>query len=76
MTEEHDATTPEISEYEQENTAIVSYRDVLPAIIHILPLVNRPFFPHQVVPLVLESKYWAETLQTVAESNHKILGLK
>lgn len=78
MSEEHitPSETSETSETSgQENTAIISYRDVLPAIIHILPLVNRPFFPHQVVPLVLESEYWADTLHTVAESNHKILGL-
>lgn len=57
------------------NTAIISYKDVLPSIIHILPLVNRPFFPHQVVPLILESAHWADTLRAVTESTHKLLGL-
>lgn len=68
MTEEH--ITPS-----QDNTAVIPYRDVLPAIIHVLPLVNRPFFPHQVVPLVLEAAYWVETLTAIAESDHKIIGL-
>jgi len=73
---EEPITTPETPEQDnQDNTAIISYRDVLPAVIHILPLVNRPFFPHQVVPLILESEYWLETIHAVTETNHKILGL-
>jgi ATP-dependent Lon protease len=49
--------------------------DVLPNLINILPLANRPFFPGQAMPLVVEAKPWFETLKEVVDSQHKILGL-
>lgn len=47
----------------------------MPNIIHILPLINRPFFPHQVIPLVIEHDLWSETIKKVNDSPHKIIGL-
>lgn len=75
-----DSTLPEQpatldEEIKQGNTEIISYKDALPNLLHILPLVNRPFFPHQVIPLVVDNAPWMETVKAVTESPHKILGL-
>jgi ATP-dependent Lon protease len=56
-------------------TEMVSYQDVLPNILPILPIANRPFFPHQIIPLLMEREPWEETIKLIAESSHKLLGL-
>jgi len=60
---------------QETTTELISYKDVLPNILHILPLANRPFFPHQVIPLLVDSGPWSETLRAIAESPHKLVGL-
>ena len=54
---------------------LVRSADVLPGVIHVLPLANRPFFPGQAMPLVVESDPWLSTLEAVGNSQHKVLGL-
>ena len=54
---------------------LISIKDTLPTVLHILPLANRPFFPHQVIPLIVDNDPWAKTVKAVADSSHKILGL-
>ena len=49
--------------------------DVLPGMLHILPLANRPFFPAQAIPLVVEREPWARTIEAVMETPHKTVGL-
>jgi ATP-dependent Lon protease len=49
--------------------------DVLPPMLHLLPLFERPFFPRQVLPMVILAKPWLETITAVAETPHKMLGL-
>ncbi|MDH3355504.1 MAG: hypothetical protein OEL79_09860, partial [Chromatiales bacterium] len=34
----------------------------LPTTIHILPLFDRPFFPAQAFPIMMEEEPWYETL--------------
>ena len=62
---------------EQENASgeIVRAADVLPAEIPVLPQGSRPFFPGQVMPLLVDSDPWEETIRLVQESQHGILGL-
>ena len=72
MTElENDAIDVEPS----ENTTPVRANEVLPAIIYLLPVASRPFFPGQAVPLMMDADHWAETLKAVGETEHKILGV-
>lgn len=66
---------PIAEEASQNKTELISYKDALPNILHLLPLINRPFFPHQVIPLVVDASPWAETVKTVADSPHKLIGL-
>ncbi len=61
---------------EDENGAtLVHYKDVLPTTLPILPLLHRPFFPGQAVPLVVEGEAWKQTIESVVNSEHKMLGL-
>ncbi|AGA91587.1 ATP-dependent protease La [Thioflavicoccus mobilis 8321] len=50
-------------------------KEVLPALIHLLPVASRPFFPGQAVPLLMDAKHWGKTLKAVNETEHKILGV-
>ena len=58
----------EVSDTDPEDDArageIVRATDVLPAEIHLLPQSRRPFFPGQVIPLLVDS-HWEETLLAV-----------
>ena len=53
---------------------IVRATDVLPADIHLLPQSSRPFFPGQVMPLLVDSQ-WEETIQAARDAGHNIVGL-
>jgi len=46
-----------------------------PDILHVLPLVRRPFFPGMAAPLVIEPGPFYDTLVQVAKTKHKCLGL-
>jgi ATP-dependent Lon protease len=54
---------------------IVRATDVLPGEIHLLPQSSRPFFPGQVVPLLVDREPWEATIKAVHESAHDIIGL-
>jgi ATP-dependent Lon protease len=49
--------------------------DVLPAEIVLLPQSTRPFFPGQVMPLLIDAEPWESTLKAVQEEKHGIIGL-
>ena len=49
--------------------------DILPGIIHLLPVAARPFFPGQAVPLLMDAKHWSKTIKEVGETDNKILGV-
>ena len=58
-----------------ESSSLARPTEVLPALIQILPLGNRPFFPAQAIPLVVDREPWRETLALATESPQKLLGL-
>ncbi|MCL5040894.1 MAG: endopeptidase La [Gammaproteobacteria bacterium] len=47
----------------------------LPQQLYVLPVSNRPFFPAQVMPVVLNAEPWAETLERVDKTPHQMLSL-
>ncbi|WP_428610321.1 endopeptidase La [Sedimenticola sp.] len=49
--------------------------DVLPGIIHLLPVTTRPFFPGQAVPLLMNDEHWEETITAAYESSQAIIGI-
>ncbi|WP_282364046.1 endopeptidase La [Pseudomonas sp. PS01297] len=47
----------------------------LPDKVYIIPIHNRPFFPAQVLPVIVNEEPWAETLDLVSKSPHHSLAL-
>ena len=76
---EQDNQDPEVisadEQIEDSGTGLVLPEHALPDKLYLIPVSNRPFFPAQVQPLVFSSPEWDETLQRVAQSPHKVIGL-
>jgi ATP-dependent Lon protease len=47
----------------------------LPERVYVIPVHNRPFFPGQVLPVIVNEEPWAETLELVAKTDHRSLAL-
>ena len=47
----------------------------LPDKVYVIPIHNRPFFPAQVLPVIVNEEPWAETLDLVSKSEHHSLAL-
>ncbi|MDU9405558.1 endopeptidase La [Pseudomonas sp. zfem004] len=47
----------------------------LPDKVYVIPIHNRPFFPAQVLPVIVNEEPWAETLDLVAKTPHHSLAL-
>jgi ATP-dependent Lon protease len=68
---------------EQENvehsttasTELVLPGQNLPDKVYVIPIHNRPFFPAQVLPVIVNEEPWAETLDLVAKTPHHALAL-
>lgn len=55
--------------------SLVPASDMLPERIYLLPIHNRPFFPAQVQPLVVNRERWEETMRRVGNTPHHTLGV-
>ncbi|WFM72221.1 endopeptidase La [Halomonas sp. CKK8] len=60
---------------EEGHHAVVPASDSLPERIYLLPIHNRPFFPAQVQPLVVNRERWEETIRRVGNTPHHTVGL-
>ena len=49
--------------------------DILPSALHLLPLTERPFFPAQALPLLMNEEPWLETVEQVGEAPQHAVGL-
>ncbi len=47
----------------------------LPANLYILPLTEKPFFPAQTLPLIMNEGPWMETVKKIGEAGHHLVGL-
>jgi ATP-dependent Lon protease len=47
----------------------------LPEILYLMPVTSRPFMPAQIQPMMADATMWGETIQRVAETDHKTMGL-
>ncbi len=56
-------------------TDLARPEDVLPNILHLLPLEKKPFFPGQVLPIILDAKRWGKTLKAIQKSGHRVVGV-
>ncbi len=48
---------------------------VLPTTIHILPVFERPFFPAQAAPIIMDEHPWLATIEAIGETEHHMAGL-
>ncbi|HKK06286.1 MAG TPA: endopeptidase La [Gammaproteobacteria bacterium] len=60
---------------EQAGGELVLPGKVLPSTLYVLPLAERPFFPPQTLPLLLDEARWLETVEKVGDSAHHMVGL-
>ncbi|HRD67909.1 MAG TPA: endopeptidase La [Candidatus Competibacter sp.] len=54
---------------------IVAAADILPATLYLLPLSERPFFPAQALPLLLNEEPWLPTIEAAASREQRVIGL-
>ncbi len=57
------------------NSELVRARDILPGAIPILPISERPFFPGQAIPLLVDPAAWESTIKAAQENAHNVIGL-
>ncbi|MGB1952126.1 MAG: endopeptidase La [Marinobacter sp.] len=68
----------DVTEYigrDENSKSLALPQQTLPRRMYVLPVSNRPFFPAQVQPVVVNQDPWHETLKRVAETDHKVLGI-
>ncbi|MEE3215678.1 MAG: endopeptidase La, partial [Pseudomonadota bacterium] len=63
------------SQSQLESHAVIPASASLPERLYLLPINNRPFFPAQVQPLVINRERWSETIERVANTPHDTVGL-
>jgi len=66
---------PEIVEEETATNSLALPEQTLPDQVYVIPIHNRPFFPAQVLPVVVNPDPWAETLKRVAKTPQRSLAL-
>ena len=60
---------------QDSSTGLVLSNQNLPSKLLLLPIFERPFFPAQVQPLVIDEDPWEETFARLAKIDHHLLGL-
>ncbi|PSF08163.1 endopeptidase La [Marinobacter fuscus] len=68
----------DITEYigkDENSKSLALPQQMMPQRMYVLPVSNRPFFPAQVQPVMVNQDPWQETLKRVGETDHKILGI-
>lgn len=63
------------SNADESGTELVVPHQNLPDKLLLLPIFERPFFPAQVQPLVVDEEYWEKTFKRVAKMDQPLLGL-
>jgi len=46
-----------------------------PATLHLLPMTEKPFFPAQTLPLIMNEGPWMETVKEIGDTPHHLVGL-
>jgi ATP-dependent Lon protease len=47
----------------------------MPSSLYILPLTEKPFFPAQTLPLIMNEGPWLETVKRIGDAGHHLVGL-
>lgn len=68
----------DVTEYigrDEHSKGLALPQQLMPRRMYVLPVSNRPFFPAQVQPVMVNQNPWHETLKRVGETDHKVLGI-
>ncbi len=63
----------EILEQPEEQKLLPAER--WPSELHLLPLSEKPFFPAQTLPLIMNEGAWMETVEAIGDTPHHMVGL-
>ncbi|PTY36880.1 endopeptidase La [Saccharospirillum sp. MSK14-1] len=69
---DQDPHQPEII---SRGSALVPSDEQLPDKLYLIPVQNRPYFPAQIMPIMVQADAWRETLERVSNTPHKLLCL-
>ena len=70
-----DSPDPEAPNPAEGATELARPEDILPGALNLIPLEQKPFFPGQVLPLVLNARKWGETFKQAQRSGHGAVGV-
>ena len=70
-----DAEVMEAADEPQQRSELALPSSMLPSTLHLLPVSDRPFFPAQGVPILLNDEPWMHTVKAIGESEHHLVGL-
>lgn len=69
----------DIAEYigteENRGKGLILPGEARPRRMYVIPVSNRPFFPAQVQPVMVNQDPWQETLKRVGDTDHHMLGI-
>ncbi|MEA1080811.1 endopeptidase La [Marinobacter qingdaonensis] len=68
----------DLTEYigkDEHSKSLALPQQMMPTRMYVLPVSNRPFFPAQVQPVMVNQDPWQETLKRVGETDHRVLGI-
>ena len=60
---------------EPQSTGLVLPSHQFPDKLYVVPIHNRPFFPAQVLPVIVNQQPWGRTLRRVENTEHKCLAV-
>jgi len=60
---------------ESPSSELAVASNVLPGLLYLLPMTERPFFPAQAFPIVMDEEPWLETIEKVGETPQRVAGL-
>ncbi len=77
MTDKNQSIEGELIESDEEGATTTPNlpAQTLPSTIYILPLTEKPFFPAQTLPLIMNEGPWAETVKKIGDAGHHLVGL-
>ncbi|WP_339805783.1 endopeptidase La [uncultured Marinobacter sp.] len=68
----------DVTEYigkDEKSKGLIVPGQARPKRMYVIPVSNRPFFPAQVQPVVVNQEPWQETLSRVSDTDHHMLGI-
>ena len=73
VNEENEAQSQE--QPKEQSGTLALPQNILPDKLYILPMLERPFFPAQAQPIMVNMDRWKETFKRVGMSGHMVIGL-